>query len=219
MNPALHAAVEPFLIDLSLGSSDAVETWQSLVCVDLDRCDGGVSFKTLPPVPVIGIGDRSHPCAGMLDAVIEAPIDAATLVRQVQRAPRAAAVITQLLRSLEGVPVDRALTLESFCFGMLQGSEEYATWLASRTPLVSERIPGRVTIDRRENELHIVLDRPQARNAINREIRDQLFEAFTIAALDPEIRSVKLRSTGEAFSAGGDLGEFGTTRDPATAHL
>jgi enoyl-CoA hydratase/carnithine racemase len=30
---------------------------------------------------------------------------------------------------------------------------------------------------------------------------------------------VKLRSTGKAFSIGGDLDEFGTTRDPATAHL
>jgi enoyl-CoA hydratase/carnithine racemase len=76
-----------------------------------------------------------------------------------------------------------------------------------------------VFVERREAVLHIVLDRPQARNAIDREVRDQLFEAFTLAALDPEIRSVKLRSTGDAFSAGGDLDEFGTTKDPATAHL
>jgi enoyl-CoA hydratase len=219
MNSALRAAVELFLIDPSQGWSGAVEAWQPLVCVDLDQCDGSVTFKSLPPVPVIGIGDRAHPVATMLDAVIEPPIDAATLVRQVQRAPRAAAVITQLLRSLEGLPVDRALTLESFCFGMLQGSQEYATWLASRTPSTCDRIPGKVTIERRESEVHIVLDRPQARNAINREIRDQLFEAFALAALDPEIRSVNLRSTGEAFSAGGDLDEFGTTRDPAMAHL
>jgi len=219
MNSALRAVIEPFLIDPSQDWSAAVEAWQPLVCVDLDRCDDGVSFETLPPVPVIGIGNRAHPAAGMLDAVIEVPIDAATLVRQIQRAPRAAAIIVQLLRSLEGLPLDRALTLESFCFGLLQGGEEYATWLASRTPAEADRFPGRVIVERRESELHIVLDRPQARNAINREIRDQLFEAFTLAALDPEIRSVKLRSTGKAFSVGGDLDEFGTTRDPATAHL
>jgi len=219
VNSALRAAVEPFLIDPSQGWSGAVEAWQPLVCVDLDRCDGSLSFDPLPPIPVIGIGDRAHPAAKMLDAVIEPPIDAATLVQQIQRAPRAAAVIVQLLRSLEGLPLDRALTLESLCFGLLQGSEEYATWLASRPPAEASRFPGKVIIERHEAELHITLDRPQARNAINREIRDQLFEAFTFASLDHEIRSVKLRSTGEAFSAGGDLDEFGTTRDPATAHL
>src|ERR1044072_2410765 len=141
MNSALRAAVEPFLIDPSRGWSGAVEAWQPLVCVDLDRCDRDISFETLPPVPVIGIGDDAHPAARMLDAVIEPPVDAATLVRQIQRAPRAAAVIAQLLRSLEGLPLDRALTLESFCFGLLQGSEEYATWLASRAPAEADRFP------------------------------------------------------------------------------
>jgi enoyl-CoA hydratase len=219
MNSALRAAVEPFLIDPAQGWSVAVEAWQPLLCVDLDRCDSSLSFDILPPVPVIGIGDRAHPAGKMLDAVIEPPIDAVTLIRQIQRAPRAATVTTQLLRSLEGLTLDRALTLESFCFGMLQGSEEYETWLASRAPAEADRFPGRVIVERRDDEFHIVLDRPQAHNAINREIRDQLYEAFTLAALDPEIRSVKLRSTGKAFSVGGDLDEFGTTRDPATAHL
>jgi enoyl-CoA hydratase/carnithine racemase len=50
-------------------------------------------------------------------------------------------------------------------------------------------------------------------------MRDHLFEAFSVAALDPEIRSIKLRAAGPAFSIGGDLEEFGTTRDPAMAHL
>jgi enoyl-CoA hydratase/carnithine racemase len=77
---------------------------------------------------------------------------------------------------------------------------------------------GRVIVERRDSELLIVLDRPEARNAIDRHMRDQLFESFTVAALDPEVRSVKFRAKGPAFSAGGDLAEFGTTRDPATAH-
>jgi len=40
-----------------------------------------------------------------------------------------------------------------------------------------------------------------------------------VAALDPQVRSIKLRAAGPPFSIGGDLEEFGTTRDPATAHL
>jgi enoyl-CoA hydratase len=219
INPALHAVVEPFLIDPSQGWSGAVESWQPLVCVDLERCDDSLCFEALPPVPVIGLGDRDHPSAGLLDAIIEHPIDGATLIQQVQHSPRTAAVIVQLLRSLEGLAFDRALMLESFCYGLLQGSEEYAKWLASRVPSEPDDRPGRVIVERHQAELRIVLDRPHARNAINREIRDQLFEAFTLAALDPEIRSVKLRSMGEVFSAGGDLEEFGSTRDPATAHL
>jgi enoyl-CoA hydratase/carnithine racemase len=78
---------------------------------------------------------------------------------------------------------------------------------------------GRVIIERRDSVLHVVLEREQARNAIDRPMRDQLFEAFTLAALDSEVRSIKLRAVGPAFSIGGDLEEFGTTRDPATAHL
>ncbi len=78
---------------------------------------------------------------------------------------------------------------------------------------------GRVVVDRFGAEMHIVLDRPLSRNAIDRPMRDQLVEAFSVAAADPEVRSIKLRALGAAFSVGGDLEEFGTTRDPATAHL
>lgn len=214
-----RADIERFLIDPSRGWSSAADAWQPLAFVDLDACDESVSFDPLPPFPVIGVGERNHPFAAMLDAVIEAPIDAATLIRQVERAPYAAAVTVQLLRSSEGLPYEQALMLESVSYGLLQGSKEYAAWLASRTSTEPSGRAGRVIVERREAVLHIVLDRPDSRNAIDREMRDQLFEAFTLAALDPEIRSVKLRSLGAAFSAGGDLDEFGTTRDPATAHL
>jgi enoyl-CoA hydratase/carnithine racemase len=150
--------------------------------------------------------------------VVESPISAETLLRQVEHAPHAAAVTVQLLRSLEGMPSAPALTLESFCYGLLQGSAEHAAWLAerkARTPTA----PGRIVVERRDAVLHVTLDRPLARNAIDRKMRDELFEAFTLVALDPEVRTVKLRAVGDTFSMGGDLAEFGTTRDPAIAHL
>lgn len=218
MKPTLGADVERLLIDPSQGWSAAAESWQPLAFVDLGRCDESLRLEPLPPLPVIGIGEQNHPCADMLDAIIESPVDAATLIRQVQRAPRAAAITVQLLRSLQGLPPPQAMMLESLSYGLLQGGEEYAAWLASRGPAGPQRA-GRVVVERREATLHITLDRPEARNAIDRVMRDQLFEAFTLSALDPEIRSVHLRATGEAFSAGGDLDEFGTTKDPATAHL
>jgi enoyl-CoA hydratase/carnithine racemase len=71
---------------------------------------------------------------------------------------------------------------------------------------------------RKGGVLHLLLDRPDARNAIDRAMRDALFEAFSLAALDTSITCVKLRSIGRCFSMGADLAEFGTTRDPVEAH-
>lgn len=211
-----RADIDKFLIDPSRGWSDA---WQPLAFVDLDACDDSLTVEALPPFPVIGIGDRTHPLASTLDAVLEAPIHAAALIRQVERAPRAAALSVQLLRSTQDMPLDRALMFESVTYGLLQGSEAYAAWLASRPAPEQRTQPGHVSVERRGAELHVVLNRPEAHNAIDRAMRDQLVEAFTLAALDPEIRSMKLRAVGRAFSVGGDLDEFGTTKDPATAHL
>jgi enoyl-CoA hydratase/carnithine racemase len=50
-------------------------------------------------------------------------------------------------------------------------------------------------------------------------MRDALVEALTLAAADPGIARVELRGEGRAFCAGGDLDEFGTRPDPATAHV
>jgi enoyl-CoA hydratase len=208
-----------FLIEPSQVWLGARDSLPPLGFVDLHACGADAHFDALPPFPLIGLGDPAHPLAGALDAVVESPVSAESLIRQTLRAPRAAAVAIQLLRSLQGLPLDRALQLESFCYGLLQGSAEYEAWLAARVPVERPAPAGRVLVERRDSMLHVTLDRPDARNAIDRSMRDQLFDAFALAALDPEVRSLKLRAVGPTFSTGGDLEEFGTTRDPATAHL
>jgi enoyl-CoA hydratase/carnithine racemase len=50
-------------------------------------------------------------------------------------------------------------------------------------------------------------------------VRDGLVAAFDLAARDPAVTRVELRGEGPDFCSGGDLDEFGTTPDPATAHL
>jgi enoyl-CoA hydratase/carnithine racemase len=50
-------------------------------------------------------------------------------------------------------------------------------------------------------------------------MRDELTEALAVAAADPSLSRVELRGEGRAFCAGGDLDEFGTRQDPASAHL
>lgn len=212
-------AMQDLLIDPSTGWPDVAGPWQGLGFVDLAQCLPDTCIARLPPFPVIGLGNAGHPIAQALDAVVEPPVSAEALIRQTSRVPHAAAVAMQLLRSLENLPVERALPLESFCYGLLQGSAEHQAWLAARHCAESPAPPGRVVVERRNAGLHITLDRPAARNAIDRAMRDQLVDAFTMAALDTDINMIRLRAVGTAFSVGADLAEFGTTRDPATAHL
>jgi enoyl-CoA hydratase/carnithine racemase len=49
-------------------------------------------------------------------------------------------------------------------------------------------------------------------------MRDALCEALELAVADSEILEIELSGAGPAFCSGGDLDEFGTLPDPATAH-
>jgi enoyl-CoA hydratase/carnithine racemase len=63
----------------------------------------------------------------------------------------------------------------------------------------------------------VTLNRPEALNAINAAMRDELVEICAAARLSSV--TVVLRGRGRAFCAGGDLNEFGLTRDTGKAHL
>ncbi|MDQ1499241.1 MAG: hypothetical protein QOI86_2581, partial [Actinomycetota bacterium] len=67
--------------------------------------------------------------------------------------------------------------------------------------------------------LRVTLSRPERHNAVNMALRDQLVEALLVACADPTIERVVLDGAGPSFCSGGDLTEFGTLPDPATAHL
>lgn len=55
----------------------------------------------------------------------------------------------------------------------------------------------------------VTLNRPQARNALNRAVREGLREAFSTAEADPAVHVVILTGAGDrAFCAGGDLKEM-----------
>jgi enoyl-CoA hydratase/carnithine racemase len=55
----------------------------------------------------------------------------------------------------------------------------------------------------------ITLDRPRVRNAMNRQLKEELQAALTEARDDEEIRAVVITGAGNAFSAGDDLREQG----------
>jgi enoyl-CoA hydratase/carnithine racemase len=55
---------------------------------------------------------------------------------------------------------------------------------------------------------HVVLNRPEKRNAMNQELLLALGETLREAAADPSVHCVVLRGEGPVFSAGVDLGEL-----------
>ncbi len=137
--------------------------------------------------------------------------------------PQASVAVVQLLRLAGRLDVPDALVAESFCYSTLQSGEEFRRWLHSRSgasPVATDE-PGRaaLSVARDHGELRLSFCRPEVRNAYGHEVRDALVEALQLAAADDTIDTVHLRGEGPSFCSGGDLREFGTLPDPATAHL
>lgn len=70
-------------------------------------------------------------------------------------------------------------------------------------------MPGTVLTERDGAVLTVTLNRPEAMNALTRELHADLFAALREAAA-PDVRCVVLTGAGRAFCAGQDLAEFET---------
>lgn len=127
-------------------------------------------------------------------------------------------MLAAVLRASASLSVEDALVVESLGYSTLQAGPEHREWLASRTsrPRFAHREP--VKVDRAGDVLHIQLDRPERRNAIDAATRDALLDALAVAEADPDL-TVEWTGAGPSFCSGGDLDEFGTLPDPATAHF
>lgn len=147
--------------------------------------------------------------------------DVRLLLAAAAESPQATLVLARLLRQGERHSVAAALDLESLAYSTLLGGAEFRRWLERRGPRTPPPPASKpvVLVDRDGDRLHITLNRPARRNAYGREVRDALVEALHIAVLDDTVRHVVLDGAGPCFCSGGDLGEFGTTPDLATAHL
>ena len=62
-----------------------------------------------------------------------------------------------------------------------------------------------VDVERKDGAAWIVMDRPEALNAANRQLTVDLLAALKDAAADPEVRAICLTGRGRAFSSGADL--------------
>ncbi|MFN6554453.1 enoyl-CoA hydratase/isomerase family protein [Mycolicibacterium septicum] len=134
--------------------------------------------------------------------------------------PQAAAVCDDVLRSLDPAgPTRTGLITESLAYSTLQSGPEFGRWLAERGPATVPLLPEPVQAHREGNTLHVRFNRPQRHNAFSTDARGALLEALEVARLDPSVDEVVLGGNGRSFCSGGDLAEFGSFADPASAHL
>lgn len=186
-----------------------------------DAAPAPLALATLPAV-VVGTSATDMPReADLVDVVV--PPDGDELdatVDAVAANPLAATALALVLRGSEARSVSEGLQLESAVYGTLQGGPEFAAWRASSPvhPPRPEAGPA-VAVHRDGDRLELVLNRPAVRNALDSRMRDELVAGLAIAAGDPSVAEVRLRGAGPAFCAGGDLDEFGSRPDVATAHL
>lgn len=180
---------------------------------------GPVPGGALEPFDILLSADPAAP--GPWVGVAPARLDAAVadLQAAVARQPVAAATCAQVLRMTLDLPFDQALALESLAYSMLLASAGFRAWRAANPPRQRpDDGAARVKVEvGRAVAIH--LDRPAARNAFDARMRDELAEALTFAVDHPDALPVTLSGEGPAFSAGGDLDEFGRADDPGRAHL
>lgn len=159
--------------------------------------------------------------ADLRTCVPVADADAATdrLSQSVRHAPLAALTLAGLLRVTERLPVHEGLAAESAAYSTLLAGPEFTAWRNGRPRRPLPRTDEPVLVHRDGGLLRIELNRPRRHNAFSAALRDGLVEALEIARLDDTVTAVELTGRGPSFCSGGDLDEFGTAADPATAHI
>jgi enoyl-CoA hydratase/carnithine racemase len=178
--------------------------------VAVEKPDDDATFTLTEKVSV----DRR---AVTVDSVDDALAD---LTLRCRRWPQAAAVCDDVLRAHQpAAPVFGGLITESLAYSTLQSGAEFARWLDERGPVHLPVLPDPVQAERRGDTLYVRFNRTRRHNAFTTDARAALLEALGVARLDDSVTEVVLAGNGPSFCSGGDLAEFGTFADPASAHL
>jgi enoyl-CoA hydratase len=175
----------------------------------------------LLPCPVIAVGEHASPALLKgVDVVVGSLCDAAPLIKNIDDHPLAAMTLVQLLRHNADVTAQQGLLAESLAYASLQGSAVPGSVLknAAVPTLAHPESESVVLVERREGELHVVLNRPHQRNAYSAEMRDALYEALLLLKMDVGMQRGIIRGEGSCFCIGGDLKEFGVVPNASIAH-
>ena len=137
------------------------------------------------------------------------------------RWPQAAAVCDDVLRAVDvDAPAFPGVITESLAYSTLQSGPEFARWLAERGPAHRARDPR--SGGRRARRRHAARRGSTGRSGTTRSppmparrcSRRSRSPGWTRRSTE-----VVLGGNGPSFCSGGDLAEFGTFADPASAHL
>lgn len=237
MSPAPAPLWRPAELARQLAVPDAGEDFSPLVgagvlAIDLaaEHEDDGRSgiptiLAALPGLPCITIavgGPSDCALAAACDVRLASPAELEPFRTGFEKTPVAALAFVQLLRVQAGLAdVAHGLAAESFVYSTLQSGPEFHAWLAAHRSRGRRPPPDpepACLVAREGARLELRLNRPARHNAFSRRLRDGLCEGLAVALADPSIEQVVLRGAGESFCSGGDLDEFGSFPDPATAH-
>jgi hypothetical protein len=180
------------------------------------------SVASLPCV-IVGVSESEAPLplAQLCDIVVTSrdPMLPAVL-ETIGANPVASTALAVLLRAADRRGMGEGLAAESAVYSTLQGGPEFAAWRAT-TPIRSRADDERpaVRVERSGDQLRVTLSRPEVHNAFSARMRDELIAALDLTAVDISITEVILDGDGPSFCSGGDLDEFGSRPDPATAHI
>jgi enoyl-CoA hydratase/carnithine racemase len=211
-----------------------VLTGAALVRVDLAGSAGRATreraqraaqrLAELPAISV-GFGAADSACAHALAPALDVRLGAdelgelAAIEASVASSPLASLGLVQLLRASLARTIHEGLVAESLVYSTLQAGPDFRAWITAHERKVREPSREPAVLATREGPLLALrLNRPEKRNAFSAAMRDALCEALRLALADGEIARIELSGAGAAFCSGGDLDEFGTLPDPATAH-
>jgi 2-(1,2-epoxy-1,2-dihydrophenyl)acetyl-CoA isomerase len=76
-----------------------------------------------------------------------------------------------------------------------------------------------ITYEAKDGVATVTLNRPDAANALNNEMAEELQDALKQIAGDPALRAMLLTGAGKAFCAGQDLKSFAGTKRSASEHI
>ena len=219
LDPGLTAA-GPAAIDAALGDSIGAPL---LVRFDAAALAAGEvralrAWFRSAPVATMGIGAAPADLRDALDLWVDDAAAADRVARGFERAPLAG-VAAALLTRVPPTGVWPGLVAESTAYSMLQGGPEFAAWRASRAAKpVDDADEPRVQVGDVRGHHVVTLTRGARHNALDSRLRDQLDTALAdVAARDQ--RPIIVRGDGPSFCSGGDLDEFASFPDPASAHV